>query len=174
LLSENPASRLSFSRTSDVPRIGIRSCVGKATPGSSGWYRCRSSTLPARSLTGIERANVQFSSVQLGLSSCVFSPLGTPPRTVRALQVADVLPRCCPGSRITRPRPLRWARRTRKRPGRRVPFTNGIDHGWAMGRETSTRRATRGRDQEAARLWDHVHSFARPTARGIQPCNLIS
>jgi hypothetical protein len=31
-------------------------------------------------LTGIERANRQFSSVQLGLSSCVFGPVGMPPR----------------------------------------------------------------------------------------------
>ena len=51
-------------------------------------------------LTGIEPASFQFSSVQFSLSSCVFSTVGTPQGAFRALRVADVLPRCCPATRI--------------------------------------------------------------------------
>ena len=42
-------------------------------------------------LTGIEPATLQFSSVQLGLSSCVFSPVESATRAFRALRVAGVV-----------------------------------------------------------------------------------
>ena len=51
-------------------------------------------------LTGIEPAGRQFSSVQLGLSSCVFGPVQFATRAFRAVRMADVLPRCCPTARI--------------------------------------------------------------------------
>jgi hypothetical protein len=51
-------------------------------------------------LTGIEPAGYQFSSVQLGLSSCVFGLVQFATRSVRAVWMADVLPRCCPATRI--------------------------------------------------------------------------
>jgi hypothetical protein len=51
-------------------------------------------------LTGIEGAGCQFSSVQLGLSSCVFDSVQFATRAFRALRMADVLPRCCPATRI--------------------------------------------------------------------------
>jgi hypothetical protein len=51
-------------------------------------------------LTGIEPAFGQFSSVQLGLSRCVFSPVQFATRAFRGLRMADVLPRCCPAARI--------------------------------------------------------------------------
>src|SRR6266478_5339451 len=49
-------------------------------------------------LTGIEPAGYQFSSVQLGLSSCVFGLVQFATRAFRAVWMADVLPRCCPGA----------------------------------------------------------------------------
>jgi len=51
-------------------------------------------------LTGIEPAGCQFSSVQLGLSSCVFGSVQFATRAFRALRMADVLPRCCSAARI--------------------------------------------------------------------------
>jgi hypothetical protein len=51
-------------------------------------------------LTGIEPAFGQFSSVQLGLSRYVFSPVQFATRAFRAVRMADVLPRCCPAARI--------------------------------------------------------------------------
>src|SRR5216684_3006265 len=51
-------------------------------------------------LTGIEPAGYQFSSVQLGLSSCVFGLVQFATRAFRAVWMADVLPRCCPATRI--------------------------------------------------------------------------
>src|ERR1017187_4583889 len=51
-------------------------------------------------LTGVEPAKSQFSSVQLGLSSCVFGLVQFETRAFRAVRMADVLPRCCPAARI--------------------------------------------------------------------------
>ena len=51
-------------------------------------------------LTGIEPAGRQFSSVQLGLSSCVFGLVQFATRAFTAVRMADVLPRCCPAARI--------------------------------------------------------------------------
>ena len=51
-------------------------------------------------LTGIEPAGYQFSSVQLGLSSCVFGLVQFATKAFRAVWMADVLPRCCPATRI--------------------------------------------------------------------------
>src|ERR1035437_6065497 len=51
-------------------------------------------------LTGVEPASCQFSSVQLGLSSCVFGLVQFAARAFRAVRMADVLPRCCPAPRI--------------------------------------------------------------------------
>ena len=51
-------------------------------------------------LTGVEPAKRQFSSVQLGLSSCVFGLVQFATRAFRAVRMADVLPRCCPAARI--------------------------------------------------------------------------
>ena len=51
-------------------------------------------------LTGIEPAFGQFSSVQLGLSRYVFSPVQFATRAFRAVRMADVLPWCCPAARI--------------------------------------------------------------------------
>src|SRR6266851_3463833 len=51
-------------------------------------------------LTGIEPAGYQFSSVQLGLSSCVFGLVQFATSAFRAVRMADVLPRCCPAARI--------------------------------------------------------------------------
>ena len=51
-------------------------------------------------LTGIKPAGRQFSSVQLGLSSCVFGLVQFATRAFRAVWMADVLPRCCPATRI--------------------------------------------------------------------------
>ena len=51
-------------------------------------------------LTGIEPAGYQFSSVQLGLSSCVFGLVQFATRAFRAVWMTDVLPRCCPATRI--------------------------------------------------------------------------
>jgi hypothetical protein len=50
-------------------------------------------------LTGIEPAGRQFSSVQLGLSSCVFGLVQFATKAFRPLRVADVLPRCCPAGK---------------------------------------------------------------------------
>ena len=49
-------------------------------------------------LTGIEPAGYRFSSVQLGLSSCVFGLVQFATGAFRAVWMADVLPRCCPGA----------------------------------------------------------------------------
>ena len=49
-------------------------------------------------LTGIEPAGRQFSSGQLGLSSCVFGLVHYATRPVRAVRMPDVLPRCCPAA----------------------------------------------------------------------------
>ena len=51
-------------------------------------------------LTGIEPAGRQFSSVQLGLSSCVFGLVQSATRAFMPRRVADVLPRCCPAAGI--------------------------------------------------------------------------
>src|ERR1700730_7298275 len=51
-------------------------------------------------LTGIEPAGHQFSSVQLGLSSCVFGLVQFATKALRAVWMADVLPWCCPATRI--------------------------------------------------------------------------
>jgi hypothetical protein len=51
-------------------------------------------------LTGIEPAGRQFSSVQLGLSSCVFGLVHYATRAFRALRKPDVLPRSCPAAKI--------------------------------------------------------------------------
>jgi hypothetical protein len=51
-------------------------------------------------LTGIEPATLQFSSVQLGLSGCVFGPVQFATRTFVAARRADVLPWCCPAAWI--------------------------------------------------------------------------
>src|ERR1035438_8828421 len=51
-------------------------------------------------LTGIEPATLQFSSVQLGLSSCVFGPVQFATRVFVAVRRADVLPWCCPAAGI--------------------------------------------------------------------------
>jgi hypothetical protein len=58
-------------------------------------------------LTGVEPAFGQFSSVQLGLSSCVFGLVQFATRSFRAVRLADVLPRCCPAAKI---RLLRFAK----------------------------------------------------------------
>jgi hypothetical protein len=51
-------------------------------------------------LTGIEPATLQFSSVQLGLSSCVFGLVQSATRAFMAVRRADVLPWCCPAAGI--------------------------------------------------------------------------
>src|ERR1700730_8181236 len=51
-------------------------------------------------LTGIAPAGYPFSSVQLGLNSCVFGLVQFATRAFRAVWMADVLPRCCPATRI--------------------------------------------------------------------------
>ena len=51
-------------------------------------------------LTGIEPAECQFSSVQLGISSFVFDPVQFATMAFRAVRMADVLPRCCPAARM--------------------------------------------------------------------------
>src|ERR1019366_153116 len=51
-------------------------------------------------LTGIEPATLQFSSVQLGLSSCVLGPVQFATRAFVAVRMADVLPWCCPAAGI--------------------------------------------------------------------------
>ena len=51
-------------------------------------------------LTGIEPAGRQFSSVQLGLSSCVFGLVQYATKTFRAVRMPGVLPRCCPAAGI--------------------------------------------------------------------------
>ena len=60
----------------------------------------RVSLLFVVALTGIEPATLQFSSVQLGLSSCVFGPFQFVTTPKRALRTADVLPWCCPAPRF--------------------------------------------------------------------------
>ena len=82
--------------------------------------RCAPKSVSARkygrkvvALTGIEPAGRQFSSVQLGLSSCVFGLVQFATRAFRAVRVADVLRRCCPAARdsVTQmPDPLRAGR----------------------------------------------------------------
>src|ERR1700682_5677054 len=47
-------------------------------------------------LTGIEPAGRQFSSVQLGLSSCVFGLVQFATRAFRVVRMTDVLPRVLP------------------------------------------------------------------------------
>src|ERR1017187_7154223 len=49
-------------------------------------------------LTGIEPDTLQFSSVRLGLSSCVFGPVQFATRAFVAVRMADVLPWCCPAT----------------------------------------------------------------------------
>src|ERR1035437_81766 len=51
-------------------------------------------------LTGFEPAKCQSSSVQLGLSSCVFGLVQFAAAAFRAVRMADVLPRCCPAPGI--------------------------------------------------------------------------
>ena len=51
-------------------------------------------------LTGIEPATLQFSSVQLGLSGCVFGPIQFATKAFVAVRRADVLPWCCPAAGI--------------------------------------------------------------------------
>src|ERR1017187_1631024 len=51
-------------------------------------------------LTGIEPDTLQFSSVRLGLSSCVFGPVQFATRAFVAVRMADVLPWCCPAAGI--------------------------------------------------------------------------
>ena len=51
-------------------------------------------------LTGIEPATLQFSSVQLGLSGCVFGPVQFATKAFVAVRMADVLPWCCPAAGI--------------------------------------------------------------------------
>ena len=51
-------------------------------------------------LTGIERATLSFSSVQLGLSGCVFGPVQFAAKAFVAVRRADVLPWCCPAAGI--------------------------------------------------------------------------
>src|ERR1022692_3330311 len=60
----------------------------------------RVSLLFVVALTGIEPATLQFSSVQLGLSSCVFGPVQFATRAFVAVRRADVLPWCCPAAGI--------------------------------------------------------------------------
>ena len=62
-------------------------------------------------LTGIEPAGYQFSSVQLGLSSYVFGLVQSATRAPRSVQVADVLPRCCPAATMIAPEMI-WAGRS--------------------------------------------------------------
>jgi len=86
-------------------RVASFALVWRPCPASRGRARREppvsqcSPTYSLSSLTGIEPVGRQFSSVQLGLSSCVFGPLQFATRAFRAVQVADVLPRCCPASR---------------------------------------------------------------------------
>ena len=65
-----------------------------------GQLVARKSLITMVALTGIEPAGYQFSSVQLGLSSCVFGLVQFATRAFRAVWMADVLPRCCPATRI--------------------------------------------------------------------------
>src|ERR1017187_10411199 len=51
-------------------------------------------------LTGIEPATLQFRSVQLGLSSCVFGLVQFAARAFMSPRRADVLPWCCPAAGI--------------------------------------------------------------------------
>jgi hypothetical protein len=60
----------------------------------------RVSLLFVVALTGIEPATLQFSSVQLGLSSCVFGPGQFATKAFVAVRMADVLPWCCPAAWI--------------------------------------------------------------------------
>src|ERR1022692_5347725 len=60
----------------------------------------RVSLLFVVALTGIEPATLQFSSVQLGLSSCVFGPVQFATRAFVTVRRADVLPWCCPAAGI--------------------------------------------------------------------------
>jgi hypothetical protein len=51
-------------------------------------------------LTGIEPATLEFSSVQLGLSSCVFGAVQFATKALVVVRRADVLPWCCPAAGI--------------------------------------------------------------------------
>src|ERR1039458_4075178 len=51
-------------------------------------------------LTGIEPDTLQFSSVRLGLSGCVFGLVQFATRAFVAVRMADVLPWCCPAAGI--------------------------------------------------------------------------
>ena len=51
-------------------------------------------------LTGIEPAGWRSSSVHFGLSSCIFSSTQFDTSATKAVQIADVLPWCCPEARI--------------------------------------------------------------------------
>jgi hypothetical protein len=51
-------------------------------------------------LTGIEPTGRRFSSVQLGLSNCVFGLVQYATKVFRAVRMPDVLPRCCPAAGI--------------------------------------------------------------------------
>ena len=67
----------------------------------------RVSLLFVVALTGIEPATLQFSSVQLGLSSCVFGPVQSATRAFRTLRVAVVV--------------CRWSVAVMRRPSGRAP-----------------------------------------------------
>jgi hypothetical protein len=68
--------------------------------GQSGKYNYMKTKGNLVALTGIEPATLQFSSVQLGLSSCVFGPVQFATRVFVAVRRADVLPWCCPAAGI--------------------------------------------------------------------------
>src|ERR1700681_4970116 len=85
-------------------------------------------------LTGIEPAGYQFSSVQLGLSSCVFGLVQFATRAFRAVRMADVLPRCCPAARI---------RLLTPQPTTSTRFGNVC--WWGNARESNYGRTIRGR-----------------------------
>ena len=78
-------------------------------------------------LTGIEPAGRQFSSVQLGLSSCVFGLVQFATRAFRAVRMADVLPGAAPQpgfgySRSAIPLRARRSKARRDRKPRQVTF----------------------------------------------------
>src|SRR6058998_4231410 len=80
--------------------LGILRLWSAGGLGSSRKGNAAGLLLSPKPLTGIEPAGYQFSSVQLGLSSCVFGLVQFATRAFRAVWMADVLPRCCPATRI--------------------------------------------------------------------------
>ena len=129
-------------------------------------------------LTGVEPANRQFSSVQLGLSGCRFSTVQFARRLRKAPRTAGVVSRWSPGpvfrrtqtarktAKTTAPR-WRQARRRRRGAGRRREAADGVrvasgPSAWHVGSTGFLRRA-------ADRMWRSAVSehCCRPGVRRI-------